>query len=314
MKKFTLVISTLLLLIQSAFAISPIQDSKLDLNFINQAQDNRETYRIGDIFGKHQLTNQEMNIPVLARAAAATARVGGGTGFYIGKFNGFHMVATNHHVLPTPNTCGNLRVQFPVIRKQFGCQKYFGTWSDIDLSLIAIKVTEQDEALMAKVARNFDFKNNLTQGQLLMTIGFGIAGNEDGRNIMINYDDDCKVFSATNDYRYIADPDNINPGDYKVWSFANGCDISHGDSGSAMVDRKTGNVVGVIWTGAFPKTPESQNSKMLAQMLKTNSGAIWTSLSYGVPSKVIGAYLAKMLKENPNVPQDVKATLMDILN
>ncbi len=312
MKTFLFSLLFLLISVSSSFAISPFQDGKLN-QFI-QNQDNKETYRIGDVFGKHQITSKELAIQVVARAASATAKVGGGTGFYIGKFNGYHVVATNHHVLPTPSTCGNLRVVFPVLRKQFGCMRYFGTWSDIDMSLIAIKVaTPEDEATLLKVAKNFDFKNTLKQGQLLMTIGFGIAGNYDGRNMMINYDDDCKVFSATNDYRYIADPDNINPGDYKVWSFANGCDISHGDSGSAMVDRKTGNVIGIIWTGAFPKTPASQNSKALDQMLQTNSGAIWSDLSYGVPSKVIGAYIAKLLNENQNIPQDIRLTLQAII-
>ena len=306
--KTTILISFLqLVLFTSAHAISPVERS-----FIQD--DNRETYRLGDEFGKHPLTAKEMDIPVVARAAGATAKVGGGTGFYLGKFNGYHVMATNHHVMPNPGTCSGMVVQFPVLHIAFPCVRYLGTWSDIDLTLFAIKVENpQQEAVLARFAGNFDFKNNLVQGQYLMTMGFGIAGNPNNR-MMINYDSDCKVFSAANDYRYIADPDGINPGDYKVWSFANACDISHGDSGSAMLDRVKGKVVGIIWTGAFPKTKEAQNSKMLDQMLKTNSGAIWSQLSYGVPAKVIGAYLVKFINNTQPLPDDIKLTLEAILS
>ena len=59
-----------------------------------------KTYRMGDEWGKKKVTIGELEKKSpFQRAAMATGSVSGGTAFYLGKYNGFHVVATNHHVM-----------------------------------------------------------------------------------------------------------------------------------------------------------------------------------------------------------------------
>ena len=102
------------------------------------------------------------------------------------------------------------------------------------------------------------------------------------------------------------DPDALNPGTYDAWSFANGCDVSHGDSGSAMVDRKTGKPIGLIWTGKIPKSPKVQQSQYLNEILQKQSPEIWTELSYAVPAAKIREVLQAASNDSNTDSQDRK--------
>jgi hypothetical protein len=193
-----------------------------------------------------------------------------------------------------------------------GCKKVYGHWPDIDFALFEISVKATDEAKLLPVARNFNFSKPLIQGQLLMTIGHGVAENP-SRKLVSNQDGDCKVFSADGDYRKMGDPDDINPGNYQAWSFANGCDVSHGDSGSAMVDRLTGDPVGIIWTGRIPKSPEAQSSATIDGWLRSNSPAIWKELSYGVPAAKIQEHLKGVVSNDTTLDPESRATIAEII-
>jgi hypothetical protein len=266
-----------------------------------------DSYRIGDEWGKRPVTQQDQErSPQLARIAQATARVGGATGFYLGKFAGHHVVATNHHVCPRSSSCLNSTIRFPLLNMSFRVTKLFGTWTDIDLALLSINVPDaRQESRLADVAGSFAFDLPLAPGQELITVGFG-AGNNPGRALVANQDSDCKVFSQTGDFRFMADPDEVNPGPYRAWSFANGCDVSHGDSGSAMVDRASGRVIGIIWTGKVPKNERVQRSSYLEEILGMSDGDVWTELSYAVPASKIGDYLERFAAD-PSYPADGRA-------
>jgi hypothetical protein len=174
--------------------------------------------------------------------------------------------------------------------------KFLGTWTDIDLSLFVLKISsEGDAAKLATVAQNFDFQAIFEPELPLLTAGFGVANNG-ARRLVVNQDSDCKVFSKQNEYRFMADPDAFNPGPYRAWSFSNGCDVSHGDSGSAMVHRLTGRVMGLIWTGKIPKDAQVQNSENLRQILDSQSELLWTELSYAVPAPKIQEVLNQQLE------------------
>lgn len=252
-------------------------------------------YQLGDEWGKKAVTQDTLASagPVFQRAARATAKVGGATGFYLGTFNGKHIVATNHHVIPRAPGCQGRKAKFPLLKKkEFGCVTVLGSWSDIDLALFEIAVSSPEDAqMLSEVAGSFDFQNDVRTGQALLTIGFGVASNP-FQQMVANQDADCKVFSKDAEYRHMADPDKVNPGTYNAWSFANGCDVSHGDSGSAMVDRLTGKVVGIIWTGRVPKNSQVQTSANLDALLQSQSEIIWEELSYAVPAKKIGEFLS----------------------
>lgn len=261
----------------------------------------KEDYRLGDEWGKKRVTNLSIlkESAAFARAASSTAYLSvGGTGFYLGKFAGAHVLATNHHVCPVASDCVGGKADFRILGKKLKVKKLYITLPDVDLSLLEIEVPAKDEVALAKVAKNFSFKKDIKKGQELITIGFGVGGNENN-SLMANKDSDCKVFSQTAEYVHLADPDDFNPASYSAWSFAHACDISHGDSGSAMVDRQTSEVVGIVWTGKIPKAKKIQSSAYLNKIFaEKNSPDVWKELSYAVPAVKIGEFLAKSIKSN----------------
>lgn len=256
-------------------------------------------YRVGDEWGKKKVTIEVLTgeSDVFRRAALATAYLPiGGTAFYLGKFNGNHVIATNHHVCPIDSDCVGTLAYFQLLNKYYRVRKLLITLEDIDLALLTIRVPASDEPLLAKIAQNFSFQQEVEKGTPLLTMGFGIGGNPHN-NLMYNEDSDCKVFSENSEYVFMADPDDINPGYYKAWSFAHGCDTSHGDSGSAIIERNSGAIIGITWTGKIPKSPISQHSDKLNEMFETSSASIWKELSYAVPSVKIGEYLERLSQD-----------------
>ena len=272
------------------------------------------SYQIGDLWGKKKVDAKtlEEGTPY-HRASFATARLGGGTSFYLGKFAGKHMMATNHHVCPRMTSCIGKVVHFTLFGWKFKVVKSLGSWQSVDLSLVAIDVGDEDKELaLAKVGRNFAFSEALYLGQPLITVGYGSANNY-FRRLVANQDSDCKVFSGTEEFRFLSDPDRKNPGSYQVWSFANGCDVSHGDSGSALVDRETGDVVGIIWTGKIPKDPKIRDREYVDDIFESGSDEIWTELSYGVPVAKIKERLERTLIGSKLSEED-RTVLQAILN
>lgn len=272
-------------------------------------------YQLGSEWGKKAVKFDDVSSYPLSfqKAALATVKVGGATGFYIGEHNGYHLVATNHHVLPRRGACLGRKVKFDMLGKSFVCKKFFGHWTDIDFALFAIDVKSQEDAqALSAISIDMDFYSQVYQGQKLLTIGFGAANNP-RRQLVGNIDADCKVFSQAGDYRFMDDPDVLNPGSYKAWSFALGCDVSHGDSGSAIVDRLSGKVVGIIWTGKIPKKSKVQDSAYLSQMLSNNSPEIWMELNYAVPATKIKEVLQNLI-DRGNLDEITTSTLQQLLD
>lgn len=258
-----------------------------------------DTYRIGDEWGKKTVTIETLKTASEAfkRAAFATAKVGGATGFYLGTFNGFHVMATNHHVFTRAYACLGNMVKFPLLEKSFKCTKFFGTWTDIDLALFAIDVkSEQDLQKLESVAGNFDFHESFATGTPLLTVGFGIANNA-SRSLMGNEDSDCKIFSSAGEFRFMPDPDELNPGPYNAWSTSIGCDVSHGDSGSAIVNKTTGRPIGILWTGRIPKAEKIQQSAFLDNLILNPTEDIWKELTFAVPSVKMHSFFTDLLAQ-----------------
>jgi hypothetical protein len=264
-----------------------------------------DTYQIGSEWGKKPITTSlfQTLTPSIQRMAKGTAKVRTATGFYLGKFKGAYVVATNHHVCPNAIACSasTTPVRFPQLgAAALPIKKLLGTWPEIDLALVevAAPANDADAQLFAAAAQNFDFNTPLEAGTPLATMGFGIALNQSQRNMMINQDSDCKVFSDATDIRLLADPDDLNPADYKAWSFAHGCEVSHGDSGSAMINRENGSIVGIVWTGKIPKSPEVQNTAFLDRIFAERDVAqIWKELSYAVPATKMKEVFNRMISD-----------------
>ena len=253
---------------------------------------------------------------VYRRTAKAAIRLGGGTAFYLGKFDNRHIIATNYHVCPEKDSCTtgqevDIQAIFPVQGKRYDLVQWFGSWNSIDLALLEIAVPKSDEAEMAKIAGPFQWDYSFVPGTRLLSIGFGVADNPK-RKMVAAYDRDCIIFSNTNEFRFMADPDDVNPAPYKAWSFAHGCDTSHGDSGSSVVDRATGAVVGIVWTGRIPKSKSVQSSKYLTDILNHNDEEIWEELNYGVPAPKMKSVLTEWLKGR-NLPPVTVSVLKAML-
>ena len=286
-----------------------------DTNGLEQKVFN-DTYRIGDEWGKNEVTEKDLNSDVhYRRMALSTAKVrGGGTGFYMGVHNGRHLLATNNHVCPSQFKCSRKgAVNFTMLGVKATMSEWMGSWTDIDLAIFAIEFqSEEDAAKLAGLASPFAFNDDLYRGQPLVTIGYGMADNP-GRVLVGNRDDDCRVYSGTAEYRHMKDPDDLNPGKNLVWSFANGCDVSHGDSGSAMMDRNTGKVIGIIWTGRIPKAEKVQSSAFMRGLLENPTEEIWQELSYGVPAPMIATHLLDLI-ERGQIEPDKAATLIALMS
>lgn len=287
-----LLLLALLVVPFAANAVEPVNKLGSKELFYDKAMN--DDYQIGPQWGKEPLSQSQMQNTVYARATGATAKIGGGTSFYLGKFGGAHVMATNHHVCPAAFSCLGKMAEFTVLKKSYRANSFLGTWNNIDLTLFTITVPTQDESLLANVAGNFAFDMPLYIGQPIITAGYGIANNQ-ARSLMINQDAECEVYSAG--IRYMKDPDDFNPGPDLVWSFANGCDVSHGDSGSAMVDRNNGKVMGLIWTGRIPKDPIVRDAGYLARIKQEQSEDIWKQLSYAVPASKIQEFLTVSYEE-----------------
>jgi hypothetical protein len=288
--------------------------SSLDSVFLSDLEAGNNTYQMGSEWGKNPVTPDAISTkyPAFVRAARAAARAGGGTGFYLGTFAGYHVMATNHHVFPKASSCLGSEIRFPLLNVSARCETFFGTWTDVDLALFAVSVKSDDVLQkLESVAQNFDFRGSLKAGQELVTVGFGVANNR-RRSAVANDDHDCRVFSKDDSFVFMADPDDLNPGPYKAWSFAHGCDVSHGDSGSAMVDRATGNVVGILWTGRIPKQKRVQDSSYLDTLVGSEHEDVWEQLSYAVPAKKMAEFFSGIL-EKPDTPADTRAVLEALL-
>ncbi|MBS1958939.1 MAG: trypsin-like peptidase domain-containing protein [Bdellovibrionales bacterium] len=273
-------------------------------------------YQLGSEWGKRRVFTSDLEGRSYGYVRAAQATVYltvGATGFYLGKYNGVNVVATNHHVCPTAKDCVGTQAQFRLLGLKARVIDFLVTIKNVDLTLLAIQFSNAaDEAKASRVARNFAFRQNAYQGEPLMTFGFGIANNP--QNYLVgNEDSDCKIFSKTGDFRQTADPDKFNPVDYKAWSFVHGCDISHGDSGSALVDKRNGAIIGILWTGRFPKHKRVQDSSYLGKLYKAGSEEMWTELNYGIPATVIGSLLQDAMYST-SVRPDVKGVISALLS
>ncbi len=275
-------------------------------------------YRVGDEWGKNVLAGSTLRnkklkfVEELKRTAKATAKVGKGTGFYLGQFNGFHLIATNYHVhmrlVAEPDTYK--KIEFPFLDLDFNFVRTIGAWLEIDLALFTINIENRwDLKELQSVAKNFSFDYPITRNQELLTVGFGRAKNHYS-NMVGAWDSDCKVFSGVNEFKTKNGLDE-NGKVVATWAFAVGCDASDGDSGSPVVTRDTGDIIGILW-GVAPRTM-AQSSQSLDNMIKENSPAIWKNLNYAVPAAKIKEFLLEEVKSGAITNEIERKTILAFL-
>jgi len=260
-----------------------------------------DDYQIGEAWSKTALTDDILTSqsPIFQRAALATAKVIGSdfvaTAFAIGEKNGEVLLATNHHVIESHESCETIKIRFDYLRVgTLRCARIVTTNTDLDLTIFSVSgVNDTTKAAILNVASSFS-AGAPKKGARLITFGYGAVSNP-RHNLMFGSDEDCKIFSPDNETRFMADPDELNPGPYKTSMFATGCDVSHGDSGSAFVDLATGDVVGLLSTGKVPKDPRVRDTSYLKTIYDSSSDDVWKQLTYVVPATKIRELVGEFL-------------------
>ncbi len=110
---------------------------------------------------------------------------------------------------------------------------------------------------------------------------------------------DCRLISRKEEK--IADPDKLNTvRDDTFWSYAVTCDVKHGDSGGMFVNRE-GELVGILWTGAFPKK-EIYSSEVLLNYINEGDESVnknlWKDFNYITPAYRVRDHLERLKKES----------------
>lgn len=247
MRNFTLSWTFLLLALVSITVVS-ISNRGL------AAEEKRE-YQVGSVWGKYPLTlgllNSRPDVLPIAKATAhltySFTRNDGSRGtkwgsiFYLGKFNGHHIAATNSHlispgVMAGRESCGNFELTFHHLtgEPKILCQELIGAWPELDFALLILQPTAGQEKLLQNVGLNFDFNADIEPGAMLFSVGYSPLG----KIPFLVEDQDCRVFSGKNLFKLLPNPDDhsISFKPKEAWSFANGCDSSlFGDCG----DRKS---------------------------------------------------------------------------
>ncbi len=247
------------------------------------------SYQIGptwdaQVINGHYL--RQKNDFLTSKIALSTLKISGpsgqGTGFFLGKFNNQFLVATSAHVLKNVPICMAIPVyaHFQIINKTYRCNKIIGIWSDIDLAIFTIDEDRDDDTLSKTNPLSFDFNESLEKGTQLMTMGFGSYENSDGE-LTLKEDRDCIVYSPTGIVKAIQKDDK------SIDAFATGCDISEGDSGSAVVNKATGKVMGLIWATSSPKPLKITTDAYLDSLLASDSSDVWNYFSYAVSTGTI---------------------------
>lgn len=273
--------------------------------------------QVGTEWGKHVASKMLPNLPNhLSRVAHGVAEFKRGSAFIIRTSDPKRVIlATNAHVMVDDNDVlagdlgpykGNLELAChdrdtmsePVEKVRLGllgitgrCKKVIGIWPSVDFALFEAEFSDVDASVLNAYAVDLPAKNKIEFGQQLAMFGFGHFLNPGDPELDLMYirDKDCQVFSATNDFRYISDPDEYSPAKYKVWSFVLGCDVSWGDSGAPILDLMTGHLAGIIFTGKYPKNQNiSLNASAMDRLRATPQETAWSNLNFGVPiSKII---------------------------
>lgn len=271
------------------------------------------TYQIGESWGRERLSAELLslkNSQALDHAAKVTGGYLGpwseGTFVYVGYFNGKHLAATNYHVV-SANGCNKeendgffSRVFFYSLPESvIFCTKVLVLEKSVDFALVEIEETGSN-GLDSLPPSKFNFEGIAGKGTELITLGYGSYLSEpyiESRTPQVSMDEFCKVFSEADDVRLAIDPDKINPASYRAWSTVIGCEISHGDSGSAVFDRNEAGVIhGLVWTGAFPKPSIVRSYLGVKGLFDGASEDSWQSLNYAIPAAKIYEFLQTWLK------------------
>lgn len=310
---------------------------------MGQKLKDKAQFQLGDHWDKKPITGK--NIQKVPAAVANLARhtaliryikpsgnLEVGTAFFAGKFQGKFLFVTNHHVIDSQETCNKALIVFAdggstISTRMLECDQLLLTLSQSqgsDVTLFTVKYNKvaADPASIKKFGLEpvieglsgleLDFSNTSEPRQQVAQAGFGLAGKTMSTLDILTGDwsPDCQVISTG---RYA-------PQD-KFGSLAISCDVSNGDSGSALIDLHSGKVVGLVWGSGSSALSSVQDkrairSKELSSLINTpGSPTIWNNLNYAIPAHLLKEKVLTAINEpGSSISESTRSLIQEFLS
>lgn len=267
-------------------------------------------YVVGETWSREFVNGSLTSTEALNKVIKATARVDlktdQGTAFYLGKFNGEHLMLTNYHVMSDVTQCSrNGKIYFEYLNKKFRCKAIIAKFKNFEATFFTIHVRKKEEYLLENLALKFDFKNEYKSGHKVVTAGYGIHENSKRK---LTYENSQTCVVATTNFQgnfLTVTKESVT---YGAYSFVHACEISPGDSGSALVSETTGKVIGLNWATAESKPLDLLNTLTVFDWIEKQVPALWNSMSYAVSATNLQATI--MSSDKDILHQFVKAQLV----
>ena len=176
-----------------------------------------------------------------------------GTSSFLYATEDEYVFLTNYHVMKSQRECDKSKVVMlnqSYERKTLSCHRVIAVGdykSGSDHLVFTIKKTESS-TFISNLVEIRNFVNDTRIGDELSIVGFG-GGRISKRkfDIGLSDDSDCVVLWGTSQIGFNKKEMNS--------VFFTGCDIRSGDSGSAVFNKRTGSLVGLLFAAANIKDP-----------------------------------------------------------
>ncbi len=208
-----------------------------------------------------------------------------GTAFLFKETSESYIFLTNYHVLKGSRECRNARILLVdenFKRHTLKCHKIIkeGKISDgTDYTYFSIKKESKSDFLM-KLGSLPLAKEKPIAGDRLVTVGFGNSKATTRKyDASLGYDDDCLYL--------LGNKNILLKGELVKDVFFTGCDVISGDSGSAIVNRDTGELVGLLFGAAEQKRSNPLSTSEINEFLGTSYLDFMTNSSLAIDIRSI---------------------------
>jgi len=250
----------------------------------------KQQFVVGEAWSRQFVNGSLTSTDALNKLIKATARVDlkkeQGTAFYLGKFNGEHLMLTNFHVMSERDQCKTGSIYFEYLKKSFRCRTIIQKFKDFEATFFTISVSKNYEYMLEDVGLKFDFKNEYKPGHKVVTAGYGTHLNP-GNHLTYENSQTCVVATTNFKSNFL---NVVREGvTYGAHSFVHACELSPGDSGSALVSETSGKVIGLNWATSDSKPTELLSGLNVFNWIDKQVPALWNSMSYAVSATNIQA-------------------------
>ncbi|MCO4755085.1 MAG: trypsin-like peptidase domain-containing protein [Bacteriovoracaceae bacterium] len=238
------------------------------------------------VYGQEAVIDNLIDNTVLINSKRDSG-VNRGTGFYIGKQNGKHLFVTNAHVM-NKNECAGASISFlnHNFRRSKGLCKevIFSHYTKENSDITVFSVDDYYADMMRGSGLTIDWDFTPVAGMMLAFAGFGLKQAPRGRasnverglrnfTMLTSFDADCVVATESTMLYHLSSVSTKHV-------FGTGCDAASGDSGSAVIDRASGEVVGLLFgsTNNYSWMPSSN----FWNLVGTDSPQLWSYGSFAI--------------------------------